>query len=63
MCACADDDARAASGDLRKVTRGSFVLHASCLKSGTVGNAGNADDLDWVTLQRRSDTYVRVRTG
>lgn len=59
MCVCTDADARAASGGLRKVTRGSFVLHASCLKGGTVGNAGNADDLDCVTLQR-SDTRPRA---
>lgn len=57
---CSDANARAASGDLRKVTQGSFVLHASCLKSGTVANARNGDDLDCVTLQRRSDTCPRT---
>lgn len=51
-----------ASGDLRKVRLSSFVLHASCLKSGTVGNAQNVDDLYCVTLQRRSETQVRTHT-
>lgn len=60
MSMCTDADERAASGDLRKVMRGSFVLHASYFKSGTVGNAQNVDDLDCVTLQRRSDTRPRT---
>lgn len=46
---CAEADA---SGDLRKVRFGSFVLHASCFKSATVGKAQNVDDLYWVTLRR-----------
>lgn len=46
---CAEADA---SGDLRKVRLGSFVLHASCFRSATVGKAQNVDDLYWVTLRR-----------
>lgn len=48
-CMCASDPG------LRKVIVGSFVLHASCLKTVTGGgNAQNVDDLYWITLQWRS---------
>lgn len=49
-----------ASGDLRKVMLSSIVLHASCLKSATVGNTQNVDDLYCVTLQRRSETHPKL---
>lgn len=58
-CVRARVDARAASGDLRKVTLGAFVLHASCMESGTVGNTRDVDDLYCVTLRRTSDTRPR----
>lgn len=52
-----------ASGDLRKVRLSSFVLHASCLKSATVGNTQNVDDLYCVTLQRSETHPMLTQVG
>lgn len=63
-CVSVQGEACVTSDGLRKVTLSSFVLHAFCLKIVTGGsNTQNVDDLYWITLQRRSETYLQTGTA
>ena len=54
---CTQGSCTCASDNQRKVIGSSFALHASCLKTFTVGSdTQNVDDLYSITLQTRSAT-------